>query len=269
MLNLPVLVFDIETIPDIKAGARLYGLDLPDEDVVLAMNAIRRQECGSDFPRLPLHEVVCISGLWVSQTSMKLFSFCKSELSEKQIISRFLNSLDQHFPCLVSWNGKGFDIPVITLRAMLYGLTAQNLFDQGEFEQSRKYNNYQNRYHHCHIDLMDCLAQFNARNFQRLDELALLLGFPGKQGQSGYHVYDYVKNQQWQELCQYCESDVLNTWLIYLRWQLLRGHLTDEAHAQWLQLTHDYLREQVPGQHDFLAQWQKNARLTPFNVPIV
>ena len=63
MLNLPVLVFDIETIHDVSSGAGLYGLDLPYDDSVMAMNAIRRQEVNSDFPRLPLHEIVCISGI--------------------------------------------------------------------------------------------------------------------------------------------------------------------------------------------------------------
>ncbi len=265
MFKLPALVFDIETVPDIQAGSRLYGLNLSDEDTVLAMNNLRRQESNSDFPRLPLHEIVCISILWVTESGIKLFSFCRNELSEKQIIERFLNSLDQYFPCLVSWNGKGFDIPVVTLRAMLHGLTAKNLFDQGEFDNKRKYDNYQNRYHHCHVDVMDCLAQFNARNFQKLDDMALLLGFPGKQGQSGYNVYDYVKNQQWTELCQYCESDVLNTWLIYLRWQLLRGHLNIEQHQYWVRLTHDYIAEQVPNQHEFLSNWQQQAKATHFN----
>ena len=112
---------------------------------------------------------------------------------------------------------------------------------------------------------MDCLAQFNARNFQKLDDMALLLGFPGKQGQSGYNVYEYVKNQQWTELCQYCESEVLNTWLIYLRWQLLRGHLNIEQHQYWVRLTHDYIAEQVPNQHEFLSNWQQQAKATHFN----
>ena len=265
MLNLPVLVFDIETIPDVSSGSRLYDLDLAYDDSVMAMNAIRRQESNSDFPRLPLHEIVCISGIWAENGDIKLFSFCQESMSEKQILQRFLAIFDKHFPTLVSWNGSGFDLPVLILRAMHHGLSAQGLLDQGEFENSRKYNNYQNRYQHRHTDLMDCLALFNARNFQKLDEMALFLGFPGKQGQSGYHVHDYVKNKQWKILCQYCESDVLNTWLIYLRWQLLRGHLELTQHQHWIQITHDYIRDSLPNQQDFLANWMKNAKLTPFS----
>lgn len=265
MVNLPILVFDIETIPDASSGARLYGLDLPDDDTVLAMNNIRRQECNSDFPRLPLHEIVCISCIWVKEESIKLFSFCREGMSEREILRRFLAVFDQHFPTLVSWNGSAFDMPVLILRAMHYGLSAQGLLDQGEFNSSRRYDNYQNRYQPRHTDLMDCLALFNPRNFQRLDDMALFLGFPGKQGHNGYQVHDYVKNQQWKVLCQYCESDVLNTWLIYLRWQLLRGALNLEQHQQWIQQTATYIETQVPDQHDFLTAWQKNASLTPFN----
>ena len=265
MLSLPVLVFDIETIPDVSSGSRLYDLELPYDDSLLAMTAIRRQESSSDFPRLLLHEIVCISGIWAEDGNIKLFSFCQGSMSEKQILQRFLAIFDKHFPTLVSWNGSGFDLPVILLRAMHHGLSAQGLLDQGEFEQSRRYNNYQNRYQHRHTDLMDCLALFNVRNFQRLDELALFLGFPGKQGQSGYQVHDYVTNKQWDVLCQYCESDVLNTWLIYLRWQLLRGHLDVTQHRQWAQYTHDYIKKHLPNQHEFLAHWLKNASLSPFN----
>ena len=64
-LRFPILVFDIETLTDLKAGAHLYHLDLPDTDVEQALTKIRRQESGMDFQRLPLHEIVCISGLWI------------------------------------------------------------------------------------------------------------------------------------------------------------------------------------------------------------
>lgn len=262
---LPVLVFDIETVPDTAAGAQLFGLNLPPEDVALAMNNIRRQEVNSDFPRLPLHEVVCISGFWVTEEQVQLFSFSQKDvnnqhqMTEKEILSKFLGIFDKRFPTLVSWNGSGFDLPVLIFRAMKHGLSAAGLLDQGELDRSRKFDNYQNRYQLRHTDLMDCLAMFNTRNFQRLDDVAVLLGFPGKQGESGYNVVDYVKNDQWAQLCQYCESDVLNTWLIYIRWQLLRGHLSQDEHQHWITITQDYLQAHAPQQQVFLKAWQDHA----------
>lgn len=265
MFGLPVLVFDIETIPDVKAGAHLHGLSLSRADTLLAMNSVRRQESDSDFPRIPLHEVVCISGLWVSEGKVKLFSFSQQDLSEKEILSKFLGIFDHHFPVLVSWNGNAFDLPVLIMRAMYHGLSAAGLLDQGELDNTRRYNNYQHRYQSRHTDLMDSLAMFNGRNFQRLDDLAVILGFPGKQGDSGYHVVDYVSDQQWDKLSQYCESDVLNTWLIYLRWQLLRGHLTVDEHHYWLIETKAYLTQHAPQQQTFLQAWQTSSQLSAFD----
>lgn len=265
MLGQPVLVFDIETVPDVKAGANLFGLNLPEDETRLAMNNLRRQEVDSDFPRLPLHEVVCISGLWAEDGQIKLFSFSQQDMSEKQILSKFLGIFDKRFPTLVSWNGSGFDLPVLLMRAMLHGITAAGLLDQGELDSSRKYNNYQNRYQNRHTDLMDSLAMFNGRNFQRLDDVAQLLGFPGKLGDSGYRVTDYVQGQHWDKLTQYCERDVVNTWLIYLRWQLLRGHVSVDAHQQWLLATADYLAEQ-PQHQQFLNIWRESAKTTDFNI---
>lgn len=265
MLGFPALVFDIETIPDVKAGAALFGLTLPEVETRLAMSNLRRQETDSDFPRLPLHEIVCISGLWAKDGQIRLFSFSQQDLTEKEILSKFLGVFDRQFPTLVSWNGSGFDLPVLLMRAMLHGVTAAGLLDQGELDTSRKYNNYQNRYQSRHTDLMDSLAMFNSRNFQRLDDVAQLLGFPGKLGDSGYRVPDYVQDQSWDKLTRYCERDVLNTWLIYLRWQLLRGHLNYEEHQQWLGATRDYLQQSAPQQHTFLKAWHECAKHTDFN----
>ena len=108
---------------------------------------------------------------------------------------------------------------------MYHGLSAPSLFDQGEIDTQKRYNNYQNRYHHRHVDLMDVMAMFHARHFQKLDDVAHLLGYPGKRGDGVYRIPEYVRNQQCTELTSYCEGDVLNTWLVYIRWLLLKGQL--------------------------------------------
>ena len=59
-MRLPVLIFDIETLTDLKSGAHLYGLDLPEADLDAALTKLRRQEAGTEFQRLSLHEIVCI-----------------------------------------------------------------------------------------------------------------------------------------------------------------------------------------------------------------
>ena len=262
-LRFPILVFDIETLTDLKAGAHLYHLDLPETDVEQALTKIRRQESGSDFQRLPLHEIVCISGLWLDEKGFRLFSFSQEQSSEAEMLTKFLSIFDKKQPTLVSWNGSQFDLPVILFRTMYHGLSAPSLFDQGEIDNQKRFNNYQNRYHHRHVDLMDVMAMFNGRNFQKLDDIACLLGFPGKRGETGYHVPEYVHTEQWLKLTSYCEGDVLNTWLVYLRWLLLKGQLNLQDHQQWIQATADYLQTQTQ-QTEFLQVWQQTSQYTVF-----
>ncbi|ALD02802.1 3'-5' exonuclease [Acinetobacter sp. TTH0-4] len=263
-MRLPVLVFDIETLTDLKSGAHLYGLDLPEADLAQALMKLRRQESGTDFQRLALHEIVCISGLWIDeQGSMKIFSFSREQHSESEILTKFLSIFDKRNPTLVSWNGSQFDLPVILFRAMYHGLSAPSLFDQGEIDQQKRYNNYQNRYHHRHVDLMDIMAMFNGRHFQKLDDVAHLLGYPGKRGDGAYHVPEYVHQQEWQKLTSYCEADVLNTWLVYLRWLLLKGQLLLNDYRDLVQQTIQFLSTQA--QHaDFLAIWRDTSQRTEF-----
>lgn len=263
-MRLPVLVFDIETLTDLKSGAHLYGLDLPEDSIEQALSKLRRQEVGTDFQRLALHEIVCISGLWIDEKAgMKLFSFSREHYSEPEILQKFLSIFDKRNPTLVSWNGSQFDLPVIMYRAMYHGLSAPSLFDQGEIDTQKRYNNYQNRYHHRHIDLMDFMAMFNARHFQKLDDVAYMLGYPGKRGTPGYFIPEYVRNNNWIELTSYCEGDVLNTWLVYLRYVLLKGQILPEDHRLWIQATIHYLQGQ-PQQTEFLRIWQETAEKTDF-----
>lgn len=265
-MKLPILVFDIETIPDLMASQKLYD-DIPkgltDEELAQVLAEKRQADLGHDFPRLPLHEVVCLSGLWVTANSMTLFSLSQESSTEKAILEKFISSIEKYAPVLVSWNGKAFDVPVLAYRAMLHKLTAPRLFDQGVLDHSTKYNNYQNRYHSKHTDLMDVFARFNPKYFQKLDHIAKLFDLPGKQDNTGKNIDGHavttlVQSNNWQALTSYCESDVLNTWLIYLRWLLLIGQLNHEQYDYWLNQTKKHLQEISPTQDSFLQNWQNS-----------
>lgn len=98
-MRLPVLVFDIETITDLNAGAHLYQLqDLSQDDLQQALNKLRRQEHGTDFQRIPLHEIVCISGLWMDEKGLKLFSFSREHDSEATMLQKFLSIFEKRHP---------------------------------------------------------------------------------------------------------------------------------------------------------------------------
>ena len=121
-----ILVFDIETVPDIAGGRRLYGLDgLDDAAAAEAMFKLRRQETGgSDFIRHSLQRVVCISAVLRSRDGVKVWSLGDESSSESDLISRFYQGLERFNPTLVSWNGSGFDLPVLHYRALLHGISA-------------------------------------------------------------------------------------------------------------------------------------------------
>lgn len=237
-MNAPVLVFDIETIPDIRHAKHLCAelAELPDDEALPQLLTKYEEETGKTFLPLPLHRVACLSVLWVQNDKMTLKSLALPEHNEAEILNKFFTSLDRA-PTLVSWNGRGFDLPVMTYRALHHGISAGKLFSQsGEM----KYNNYQNRYHNKHIDLMMRLAA--GSTLQKLDVVASLCGFAGKQDITGYDVLPMVQAGEWQKLTTYCESDVINTWLVYLRYQRLLGQIDNEQLARWEANTRDYLK---------------------------
>ena len=253
-----VLVFDIETVPDLDAGRRLHGLDgLSDEDVAKAMFHMRRQETGgSEFLKLHLHRVVAISAVLRTRDALKVWSLGDAAADEKEIVQRFFDGIDKFTPTLVSWNGGGFDLPVLHYRALLHGISAPRYWDTGDDDRDFKWNNYISRYHARHTDLMDVIACYQARAVAPLDEVATMLGFPGKMGMSGAKVWDAYLAGGIEDIRNYCETDVLNTYLVYLRFELVRGKLTAAEYDSECRQLREYLGAENK-QHfaEFLAAW--------------
>jgi 3'-5' exonuclease len=228
-----VLVFDIETVPDTQLGRRLHGLDgLSDADVARAMFTLRRQSQGTDFLAHPQQRIVAISCVLRSREGLKVWSLGDPDSSEEELIRRFFDGLERFTPDLVSWNGGGFDLPVLQYRALRAGIRAERYWETGESDTAFRYNNYLSRFHWRHMDLMDILAGFQGRARAPLVEVAALLGLPGKLGFSGAQVWDAFMAGEIVRIRQYCETDVLNTYLIYLRFELMRGRFTAERYAE-------------------------------------
>ena len=262
-----VFVFDIETIPDLDAGRHLLGLsDLDDAAVADAMAAKRRAETGGNaFQRLHLHRVAVISVVYRGGDQVKVWSLGDERLDEATTLQRFFDGIERYAPTLVSWNGSGFDLPVLHYRALLHGLQAPRYWETGLTDQSFRWNNYLNRFHDRHTDLMDMLAGYQPRAFCGLDDLALLCGFPGKMGMHGDAVDAAIADGRFGEVRDYCETDVLNTWLLYLRFQLLRGHLTRDDHRRECALLRRTLAESgKPHLEAFLAAWPEH----PLELPL-
>ncbi|KAA3623247.1 MAG: 3'-5' exonuclease [Proteobacteria bacterium] len=252
-----VLVFDIETIPDIDLGARLYELQgLSENDVAKAMFAKRRAQTGSEFLPHYMHRVVAISIVLKSKSQFKVWSLGDESSSEEELIRRFFDGIDRFQPTLVSWNGGGFDLPVLHYRALIHGVDAQRYWDTGDLDREFRWNNYLNRFHARHTDLMDVLSGYQARAVAPLNQVAVMLGFPGKLGMSGSAVWPAYLDGRLGDIRDYCETDVLNTYLVYRRWEVTRGNLDKEGFNAECDAIREYLAaENKPHFKRFLEAW--------------
>ncbi|WP_027458947.1 3'-5' exonuclease [Dechloromonas agitata] len=258
----PVLVFDIETIPDVAGLRRLNELpaELSDEEVAELAFQQRRAKSGNDFLPLHLQRIVTISCVLRTSEGFKVWSLSEPDLNEGAIIQRFFDGIEKFTPQIVSWNGGGFDLPVLHYRGMLHGVVAPRYWDMGDgdYADSRdfKWNNYISRYHTRHLDLMDLLALYNGRANAPLDELAKLFGFPGKLGMDGGKVWSAWQDGQIAEIRDYCETDVVNTYLVYNRFRRMRGELTAAEEVAEVEFVKAQLaRIGAPHWQEFLAAW--------------
>ncbi len=240
-----VLVFDIETIPDVAGLRRLndYPNAMSDAEVATAAMAERAAQTGSEFLPLYLQKIIAISCVIRRTTKEGLPQFKVGSLGtaaddEKTLVQAFYELIEKYTPQLVSWNGSGFDLPVLHYRALLNQVAAPRYWEMGESTDSDskdfKWNNYINRYHMRHIDLMDVLAKHNARANAPLDALAKLCGFPGKLGMDGSQVWPAYQRGEIEQIRQYCETDVVNTYLVYCRFQQMRGGFTLDEYEEEL-----------------------------------
>ena len=216
----------------------------------------RRQAIGSDFLPLHLHRVVAIACALRDRDSFTVWSLGAADEPEGALIQRFYEGIEKYSPQLVSWNGGGFDLPVLHYRSLVHGVQARRYWDMGDEDREFRYNNYIGRYHTRHLDLMDLLSMYQLRASAPLDEVAQLLGFPGKLGMGGAQVWESYQRGEIGAIRNYCETDVVNTYLVFLRFQLMRGALTREAYEQETELVHTTLARS-PGAHwqQFLAAW--------------
>ena len=256
-----VLAFDIETIPDVNGGRRLLELDdsVSDHDIAEAMFAKRREKTGNDFIATHLQKVVAISAVYRNtvKDQFSVWTLADEDSSEKEIVQNFFDGIDKHTPTLVTWNGSGFDLPVLHYRGLLNSVQAARYWDLGEDDNNFKWNNYIGRFHQRHTDLMDVLAGYNNRAFAPLDEIAVLLGLPGKMGMSGSKVWSQFEAGEIKAIRDYCETDALNTYLVYLHWQFIRGQLTNADLQREHAVVKSALEKGAPHLQEFLAVWEQ------------
>ena len=253
-MDRPLAAFDIETVPDPELGRRLYGLEGDDGEVMLAMLDRRRDQTGgrTDFHPLPFFKIAVISVAWLDpQTgAFKLGSPAGTTIDEVAHINGFYGMFrTPRPPRLVTWNGNGFDLPVIRYRSMVHRLSAPEFYDLGE---NRQRKSYFNRRDGLHIDLMDLLSNYGASSRVRLDDWSRILGLPGKTVTEGSAVHRHFAAAEHELIRTYCELDALNTLLLYLAWKAHEGVLDEAVLRGYVgQISRDLQSDDRPAVADF------------------
>ncbi len=215
-----VILWDLETVPDLRGFAAANGLTGSTDDEVLAA-------IGDKFPKHIYHSIVCIGALvahreqgpWIVDA---LGAPYVGERTEKQLIAAFVDKIAELCPQLVTFNGNSFDLPVLRYRAMINEVSAPGLVARPYF----------NRYSDDALDLCDVLSSFSAQGKATLNELSKIMGFPGKpDGIDGGEVHRYFREGRIKEIADYCETDVVNTYRVWVRYELFRGRLNPGDHA--------------------------------------
>jgi len=255
----PILVFDIETVPDAAGLRKLWDLapEVSDQAVIDLASQRRRQATGSDFLPAHVQRVIAISCAMRSDEGVRVWTLGSTQDAERDIVQRFFDGIERYTPQLVSWNGSTFDLPVLQYRAMVHKVAGCCYWDMGDNNREFKFNNYLSRFHTRHLDLMDVLAGYQNRAWAPLDEIAQLCGLPGKLGMDGSQVYGAFKRGEIEAIRNYCETDVANTYLLFQRFQLIRGVIDAGGYDREMALFRDWLATQsAPHWREFAAAWK-------------
>lgn len=261
-----VIVFDIETVVDADATRRLLDRpQLTDAEArdALAAYFLDKTEGRNDFPRQPYHQVVAIGyaqlvaepGEGGPELVLRRLA-CGGEVgsSERELLEGFFGLIAKRAPRLVTFNGRGFDVPVLKYRAMVHGLSCPRWFSEGD-----RWNNYDARYSDAyHLDLLEVLSDFGASARCSMHEVASAFAIPGKLDTAGGDVRTLYEAGDVTAIRNYCETDVCTTLLLFLRWQLFNGGLSEGAYARSLLGVRNYLAAEAtarPHLAEFLAAW--------------
>jgi 3'-5' exonuclease len=188
-------------------------------------------------------------------------SLCDELSPEAALLEAFWKRLGGgHAPLVVSWNGRGFEVPVLLHRSFLHGVTARPWFEHGGIN---RYRNYAYRYGDRHIDLMDVMADYGTVRSYGLNVTAEILGLPGKVGGHGSEVAGMHERGELGKI-RSCECDCLNLFGIFLRWSLLTGRLSATGFAASIRAFKAFIENQSSSKEHIRAfrdAWTEEALL--------
>jgi predicted PolB exonuclease-like 3'-5' exonuclease len=200
------LVLDIETVLD---------AELP----IAEASEVER------LPAPPHHQIVAIGVLWFdADYKVSRLGVIGEEKDEAAALRDFARFLEERKPELVTYNGRGFDMPVIAARCLRHGVPLKHYYRSRDIRYRFSAEG--------HLDLMDYVADFGAAKPSKLDVIAKLCGMPGKLGVAGHDVGPLVHAGRIDEVRNYCLCDVVQTAGVFLRVELLRGEIDLATYRQ-------------------------------------
>lgn len=238
-------VFDCESILDFDALRECFGYEGSDEEVAKEAMRNHEEKTNSTFLPLPFHKLIAISAVIGDEYgAFQKVSSLKAN-NEEELIKSFLQFIDSKNPRLISYNGRCYDIPLIMLRALKYNFSCPSYFESNNTRLNKnKWENYRVRYSdRFHLDLMDQISEFGAARGLKLDEICKCIDIPGKYDVSGDQVLNLYFEDKIDKINEYCESDVLNTYWLFLKFELLRGNINKDDYLNNLILMKDNLKE--------------------------
>jgi predicted PolB exonuclease-like 3'-5' exonuclease len=250
------LVLDSESVPDGRLLGRVKYPDLvltPEEAIERARTEAREQSRdGSDFVPVTFQIPVAVCVLRVANdyTLQALTCLDAPQYRSEEIVRKFWLGVGRYRARLVTFNGRGFDLPLLELAAFRYGIAAADHF-----------TNSRNRFNSKHVDLFDWLSNYGAcRLSGGLNLLAKLLGKPGKMETAGDQVYEMYKAGRVREINDYCTFDTLDTYFVFLRTRVLTGELTPEIEQMLVHKARAWLAAKAtesPALQQYLDNWEK------------
>ena len=215
-----LFVFDVETIPDFEFVRRVLNSDEPDEDRLLEIASEELTRNNSGFLPPMYHHMISWVGLWIENTGKPVKKESWNGDDEIEGLKQLFNTLSTYKDFgLIHHNGRGFDLPLLTYRAMKYNL-----------QMPARLNHYDIRYRFSKVntDLMDEFSNYGASSYPKLKHLGHLIDVPFKQTAEGNEVLAMYREGKLQEIEHYCYEDVMATYVIWLRMKYTVGDISSE-----------------------------------------
>ena len=248
-----------DSVQDLALNFKIYGEQLifnADKSKILnhkllSLRAMEifKEKTGSEFLPVCFHRVVSISAVMADGFGRFLRVSTLDGENERDKIAKFLTFIEDFNPRLVSFNGRGFDLPMIMARAMCYDLSAAAYFETNDRDNNKsKWENYRSRYDgRFHLDLLDHISDFGAVRGLKLDHICASVGLPGKYDVHGDQVLQLYYAGEQTKIDEYCRSDVLNTYWLFLKYELLRGKITKDDYLNYIAVMGEFLQKECAG----------------------